>query len=233
MLEDIFTWLTLAMNERFAVALAASFGWGIVSVLLSPCHLASIPLVIGYLSAQGEHGQKRPLFLSFAFAFGILASIAAVGIVTALLGRMIGDVGSWGNIIVAGVFFAVGLYLMELVNIPWGGLLTQTPTAHGWTGALLLGFLFGIGLGPCTFAFLAPVLGLVFTLAVTSPVQALGLLSAFGLGHCSVIVFAGGTATMVQRYLKWTANSSGARIVKKSAGALVFLAGIYFLLTIP
>ncbi len=232
MLEDIFTWLTLAMSERFGVALAASFGWGIMSVLLSPCHLASIPLVIGYISAQGKGGQRHPLFLSFAFAFGILASIAVIGIVTASLGRMMGDVGTWGNIIVAGVFFAVGLYLMELINIPWGGLLTKTPAAHGWTGALLLGFFFGIGLGPCTFAFLAPVLGLVFTLAAENLAQALALLGAFAFGHCTVIVLAGGTAAMVQRYLKWTEGSSGARMVKKSAGALVFFAGVYFLFTI-
>jgi cytochrome c-type biogenesis protein len=233
MLEDIFTWLTLAMSERFGVALAASFGWGIVSVLLSPCHLASIPLVIGYISAQGKGGLKHPLLLSFAFAFGILASIAIIGLVTASLGRMLGDVGSWGYIIIAGVFFVVGLYLMEFINIPWGGFLTGTPATHGWTGALLLGFLFGIGLGPCTFAFLAPVLGLVFTLAALSLPRAMALLGAFALGHCSVIVLAGGTAAMVQRYLKWTEGSAGARIVKKTAGALVFLAGIYFLLTSP
>jgi cytochrome c-type biogenesis protein len=233
MLEDLLTWLTLAMTEQFGIALAASLAWGIASVLLSPCHLASIPLVIGYISAQGKAGQKHPLALSFAFAVGILSSIAVIGIVTASLGRMLGDVGMWGNIIVACVFFVVGLYLMELVNIPWGGFLKESPVAHGWTGALLLGFLFGIGLGPCTFAFLAPVLGLVFTLSTTSPLRALALLSAFALGHCGVIVFAGGTATFVQRYLKWTEGSAGARILKKAAGALVFIAGVYFLVTVP
>jgi cytochrome c-type biogenesis protein len=231
MFEDLFNYLTLAMSERLGIALAASFGWGIVSVILSPCHLASIPLVVGYLSAQGKSGLKHPLLLSFAFAVGILASIAVIGIVTAALGRMLGDVGIWGSIIVAGVFFLVGLYLMELIHIPWGGFATGTPAARGWTGALLLGFLFGIGLGPCTFAFLAPVLGLVFTLASANLLQAVALLGAFSLGHCSVIVLAGGAAAMVQRYLKWTEGSPGARIVKKSAGALVFLAGVYFLIT--
>jgi cytochrome c-type biogenesis protein len=231
-LDQLFTWLTMAMGERFGIALAASLGWGILSILLSPCHLASIPLVIGYITAQGDHGTRRPYALSLVFGIGILLSIALIGALTASLGRMLGDVGVWGNLIVAGVFFVVGLHLMEVIALPWGGLVPQKPTARGWTGALFLGLLFGIGLGPCTFAFLAPVLGLVFSLAGTDVSRALALLGAFALGHCGVIVLAGGTAGTVQRYLRWTGESRGAMIVKKIAGFLVFLAGIYYLMTV-
>ena len=231
MLDQLFTWLTVAMGERFGIALAASFGWGILSILLSPCHLASIPLVIGYITAQGEKGTRRPYALSLVFGIGILLSIGLIGAITASLGRMMGDVGLWGNVVVAGVFFVVGLYLMEIISLPWGGLVPQKPSARGWTGALVLGLLFGIGLGPCTFAFLAPVLGLVFSLAGTDVPRALALLAAFALGHCGVIVLAGGTAGTVQRYLRWTGESKGAMIVKKIAGFLVFLAGVYYLVT--
>jgi cytochrome c-type biogenesis protein len=231
MLEELFTWLTMAMGERFGIALAASFGWGILSVLLSPCHLASIPLVIGYITAQEEKGTRRPYALSLLFGIGILLSIALIGVLTASLGRMMGDVGLWGNVIVAGVFFVFGLYLMEVISLPWGGLVPQKLSARGWTGAFVLGLLFGIGLGPCTFAFLAPVLGLVFNLAGTDLPRALSLLGVFALGHCGLIVLAGGTAGTVQRYLRWTGESKGAMMVKKTAGLLVFLAGIYSLLT--
>jgi len=231
MIEEIFARLSLAMGEDFGVALAASFGWGILSILLSPCHLASIPLVIGYIMAQGEKGTRHPYRLSLTFGIGILASIALLGAVTASLGRMFGDVGTWGNIIVAGVFFVVGLYLMEAITLPWSGLVPQSASAPGWTGALVLGLLFGIGLGPCTFAFLAPVLGLVFSLAGRNLPQALALLGAFALGHCAVIVLAGGAAGTVQRYLHWTEKSKGTAVVRKAAGALVFLAGMYSLVT--
>jgi cytochrome c-type biogenesis protein len=70
------------------------------------------------------------------------------------------------------------------------------------------------------------VLGLVFSLAGTNLPRALALLGAFALGHCGVIVLAGGTAGTVQRYLQWTGESKGAMIVKKIAEVLVFLAGI-------
>lgn len=228
MLDELFTWLTMALGERFGLAIVASFGWGILSILLSPCHLASIPLVIGYITAQGENGTRRPYALSLVFGIGILLSIALIGVLTASLGRMLGDVGVWGNIAVAGVFFVVGLYLMEIISLPWGGLVPQKLSARGWTGAFVLGLLFGIGLGPCTFAFLAPVLGLVFSLAGTDLPRALALLGAFALGHCGIIVLAGGTAGTVQRYLRWTGESKGAMIVKKIAGLLVLLAGIYY-----
>jgi cytochrome c-type biogenesis protein len=231
MIEEIFTRLSLAMGEAFGLALAASLGWGVLSILLSPCHLASIPLVIGYITAQGEKGMQRPYALSLVFGIGILLSIALIGAVTASLGRMMGDVGFSGNVIVAGAFFVVGLYLMEVINLPWEGLVPQSPSMHGWTGAFVLGLLFGIGLGPCTFAFLAPVLGLVFSLAATNLPEALALLGAFALGHCAVIVLAGGAAGTVQKYLKWTNRSKGALWLKRGAGVLVMLGGVYYIYT--
>jgi cytochrome c-type biogenesis protein len=231
MIEHLFTWLTLAMNDRFEFAILAAIGWGVTSIILSPCHLSSIPLVIGYLSIQGPEGMKRPYSLSFVFATGILASIALIGALTASAGRMLGDVGGWGNIAVAGVFFIVGLYLMDLIKLPWNGIVPQTSRARGWKGALLLGLIFGIGLGPCTFAFMAPVLGVVFTVAPAHPLQALGLIAAFGIGHCAVIVGAGGAAATVQKYLNWTDRSKGALWMKRGAGTLVMLGGGYYIYT--
>ena len=231
MIETLFTWLTTALNEQFGIALLAALGWGIVSILLSPCHLSSIPLVIGYISSQGQQGMKRPYSLSLVFALGILITIGLIGAITASAGRMMGDVGVWGNIIVAGVFFVVGLYLMDIIKLSWGGIIPQTSFARGWKGALLLGLIFGIGLGPCTFAYMAPVLGVVFSVASTDPMRAFSLVAAFGAGHCAVIAAAGGAAGSVQKYLNWTDQSKGALYLKRAAGVLVILAGAYYIYT--
>lgn len=231
MLDSLFTWLTTALSEQFGIALVAAMGWGVVSILLSPCHLSSIPLVIGYISSQGQQGMKRSYSLSLVFALGILITIGLIGAITASVGRMMGDVGVWGNIIVAGVFFVVGLYLMDIISLSWGGIVPQTSFARGWKGALLLGLIFGIGLGPCTFAFMAPVLGVVFSVASADPMRAFSLIAAFGAGHCAVIAVAGGAAGTVQKYLNWTEQSRGATYLKRGAGALVVLAGVYYLYT--
>ncbi len=231
MLDQILTWLTMGMGDSFGIALVAAVGWGVISILLSPCHLSSIPLVIGYISSQGQEGSKRPYLLSLVFAVGILITIGVIGAATASVGRMMGDVGVWGNVIVAGVFFVVGLYLMDVISLSWGGIIPRTSFARGWKGALLLGLIFGIGLGPCTFAYMAPVLGVAFSMASTSVLRAVSLVAAFGLGHCAVIVGAGGAAGTVQKYLNWTEQSKGATYLKRGAGVLVILAGVYYIYT--
>ena len=231
MLDSLFTWLTTALSEQFGIALVAALGWGVASILLSPCHLSSIPLVIGYISSQGREGLKRSYSLALVFALGILITIGLIGAITASAGQMMGDVGVWGNIIVAAVFFVVGLYLMDVISLTWGGIVPRSSYARGWKGALILGLLFGIGLGPCTFAYMAPVLGVVFSVATTDPMRAFSLIAAFGAGHCAVIAAAGGAAGTVQKYLNWTEQSKGARYLKRGAGALVMLAGVYYVYT--
>ena len=175
--------------------------------------------------------MKRSYSLSLVFALGILITIGLIGAITASAGRMMGDVGVWGNIIVAGVFFIVGLYLMDIISLSWGGSVPRASIAQGWKGALLLGLIFGIGLGPCTFAYMAPVLGVVFSVASTDPMRAFSLIAAFGAGHCAVIALAGGAAGTVQKYLNWTEQSRGATYLKQGAGALVVLAGVYYVYT--
>lgn len=108
------------MSDRFEIAMLAAMGWGVMSIILSPCHLSSIPLVIGYLSSQGREGMKRPYSLSFLFATGILITIALIGVITVSAGRMMGDVGVWGDLVVAGVFIVVGLSLMDVMSLSWG-----------------------------------------------------------------------------------------------------------------
>jgi len=120
---------------------------------------------------------------------------------------------------------------MDVITLSWGGIVPRTSFARGWKGALLLGLIFGVGLGPCTFAYMAPVLGVAFSVATTNMIQALSLITAFGIGHCAVIVAAGGAAGTVQKYLNWTEQSKGMTYLKRSAGVLVILGGVYYIYT--
>ena len=119
MIEEIFTILSTALYENYWIALLASFGWGVLSILLSPCHLSSIPLVVGYITSQGKISLQRTFYISLVFAVGILITIAVIGIITASLGRLMGDVGAVGNYLVAGIFFLVGLYLLDIIKFDW------------------------------------------------------------------------------------------------------------------
>jgi len=228
-MEKLFTTLTHAVEGTPAIALTAAFVWGILSILLSPCHLASIPLIIGFIDEQGRISTKRAFIISTLFAVGILITIGAIGAVTAAVGRMMGDVGRYGNYFVALVFFVVGLHLLGVIPMPWSGPGRVGMKRKGMLAAFILGLVFGIALGPCTFAYMAPMLGVTFKLAATNLFYGVLLLIVYGLGHCSVIVLAGTCTELVQRYMNWNEKSKGAIILKKICGVLVLIGGLYLI----
>lgn len=231
MLNGIFEWLNNILMQNIYMAVTASFLWGILSVMLSPCHLSSLPLIIGYINRKGIPALKTAFFDSLVFALGILITIAIIGLITGLLGGLIGDIGVTGNYIVAIVFFAAGLYLLDVINPDWNFIHPEKINSKGYLLAFLLGLLFGAGLGPCTFAYMAPVLGVVFKYSSTNLTYAILLIAAFAFGHVIVIAAAGTMSAKIGKYLKW-ADSSGAVIVfKKICGVLVILGGIYFIYT--
>jgi cytochrome c-type biogenesis protein len=188
--------------------------------------LSSIPLIVGFIGQQGRMSGKRTLAISALFAGGILMTIAAVGAITAAAGRMMGDVGRYGNYFVAGIFFLVGLYLLDIVPLPWSGPSQIGMKRKGLLAAFVLGLIFGIAIGPCTFAYMAPMLAVTFRVASTALLYGIVLLVAYGVGHCSVIVLAGTSTGLVQRYLNWNEKSKGAIISKRMCGGLVLLAGL-------
>ena len=229
MIREIFTSLSHAIEGAPAVALGAALVWGILSVLLSPCHLASIPLIVGFISRQGKITTRRALATSTLFAVGILITIGAIGAVTAAVGRVMGDLGSYGDYFVAIVFFVIGLHLLDVIPMPWSGPGQVGMKRKGMLAAFILGLVFGVALGPCTFAFMAPILGVTLRIARTNLLYAVSLLLLYGLGHCAVIVLAGTFTEVVQRYMNWTTKSKGAVIVRRICGVLVLLGGVYMI----
>lgn len=230
MIVTIFEWLSNSMQSNLMIALTASLLWGMLSILLSPCHLASIPLVIAFIGEQGKMSTKKAFWLATSFSLGILITIAAIGLITGLLGRMLGDIGSYGSYIVAIIFFIIGLHLLEVIQLPFLGKTNQPAfRKKGLLAAFGLGLIFGIALGPCSFAYMAPMLGIVFTISLTQFFYGAALLFAYGIGHCSIIVLAGTFAEVVQRYLNWNEKSKGTVLVKKICGILVILGGMYLI----
>ena len=232
-MEQLFITLTDAMTGAPVIALAAAFAWGVLSIVLSPCHLASIPLIVGFLQGgQGTHvSHRRAIALSTLFAVGILGSIALIGAATAAAGRMLGDLGAGGNYAVAAVFFIFGLHLLDLLPLPDSWRPAPSQPRRGPFGALLFGLIFGVALGPCTFGFMAPVLGVTFSAASTAPVFAFSVLGLFALGHCAVIASAGASSQWVQLWLNWQGDHPGAKWLRRMCGLLVIAGGVWLIVT--
>ena len=232
-MEQLFTTLSHAVEGSAVIALAASFVWGILSIILSPCHLSSLPLIVGFISGQGRVSTARAGGIATFFAVGILITIAVIGAITAAAGRMMGDIGRWGNYFVAVIFFVVGLYLLGVIPMTWSGPGEVNTKRKGLLAAFILGLVFGIALGPCTFAYMAPMLGVTFNLSKTAPVYGATLLLAYGIGHCSVIVLAGTFTELVQRFLNWNEHSKGVTVLKYICGVLVILGGVWLIYRAP
>lgn len=230
-MEQLFTALSRAVEGSAVLALSSAFVWGVLSILLSPCHLASIPLIVGFIDQQGRMTTRRAFTISLLFSVGILITIAMIGVITAAAGRMLGDVGRWGNYGVAVIFFVVGLYLLDAIRIPMPGAAQPGVKRKGLLAAFILGLVFGVALGPRTFAFMAPMLAVTFKLAATNLPYGILLLAIYGVGHCAVIVLAGTFTEVVQHYLNWSEKSKGAVILKRICGVLVLLGGLYLIYT--
>ena len=226
MLEQAFLTLNEWMLASLGLALAGSFLWGMVSVLFSPCHLASIPLMIGYIAGQKENpGGRQALGYSLVFSLGLFTSIALIGLACTLLGRMLGDVSPYWAVAAGMLFIYLGFDLMgvTLCSLPRS---KGLPSLRGYSGAGILGLSYGVLSGACTFGFIAPILGMVSL--QQQMVHGLLLLVAFGLGHCLPIALAGSSVTLAQAFLLHRGLQQAVFWGRKAAGMLVILVGIYF-----
>jgi cytochrome c-type biogenesis protein len=226
--------LTGALTGAAWIAILASFAWGLASIWLSPCHLAGVPLVVGYL-AGGPTPQARPAVVILAFALGVLVSLVPLGAVTLLLGRVAGDLGVSSNYLVAILCLLAGLYLLDWLPLGWlgrwrGAALPQT-RSRGPAAALLLGLIFGLALGPCAFAWLAPVLGVAWMQVPQGLTLPILLLTLFALGHCAGVLLAAGSLHGVQRWLDALGKGRGFAAGRALCGGLLLAVAAYLVLS--
>lgn len=232
-MQQLFELLTNALANGWLIAFTAAFVWGILSIILSPCHLSSIPLIVGFIDGRGQMTTKRAFVISLLFSIGILISIAMVALVTALLGRMLGDIGTVGYYLVAAIFFLVGLNMIGVIPMPFSAPKPSRIKSKGLLAAFMLGLVFGIALGPCSFAYMAPILGILLQSSASQLPYVIALLCFYGLGHCGVLVLAGTFTEVVQRYLNWNEKSKGTIIIKRICGMLVIAGGLYLIYIAP
>lgn len=204
------------------------FLWGVVSVLFSPCHLASIPLIIAYVAGQNHlvEGRKATLY-AILFSLGLFLTIAVIGVVCSLLGRMLGDVGPYWTIAVGLLLLWVALDMLGVASCSLSGGLMAKLTVKGLHGAFILGLAYGVLSGSCTFGFIAPILAIISV--QEQLLTGIVFIVLFAIGHCLPIVIAGSSAAMVKRLLASTSWQRGGTVFRRLAGAMIGLLGIYFI----
>jgi cytochrome c-type biogenesis protein len=228
MLDSFFLTINAWMTSASAIAFIGCFLWGIVSVLFSPCHLASIPLIVAYVAGQETAvNPKRASLYAGAFTGGLFVTIALVGVICAWLGRMLGDLGLWWQVPVGVVLIWVALGMLGVQACTMSGSILYRLNLRGIYGAFGLGLAYGILSGSCTFGFIAPILAVVTVqkeLATGSLMMVL-----FALGHCLPIVIAGSSTASVRKLTENHVWQNAGNWFRKGAGVVVGLMGLYFI----
>ncbi len=228
MLDQIFLTINGWMSGGLAIAAFGCFAWGMVSVLFSPCHMASIPLIIGYVGGQQSLLEgKKAVPYALLFTLGLFITIAIVGVICLLLGRMLGDVGPYWTLLLGGILIWVAIDMLGIAKCHMPNTLGRFHL-HGLKGAFVLGLAYGILSGSCTFGFIAPILAIITIQEKIA--TGLLLLTLFAIGHCTPIVIAGSSAATVKRLLANSSFQQGGTWFRRGAGVLIGCLGIYFVL---
>jgi cytochrome c-type biogenesis protein len=226
--DQFFLTINAWMSQGLLLGGLGCFLWGMVSVLFSPCHLASIPLIVSYVAGQQQiiAGRKAVLY-AVLFTVGLFITIAVIGFICALLGRMLGDVGSYMSIAVGAILVWVALDILGIASCSMSNGLLAKIQVKGMTGAFVLGLAYGILSGSCTFGFIAPILAIITV--QQKIVTGVVFILLFGLGHCIPIAVAGSSTALVRRFLDNNAWQRGSALFRRLAGLCIGALGIYFI----
>jgi cytochrome c-type biogenesis protein len=227
MLESFF----LTVNEWIAggamIAALGCFLWGMISVIFSPCHLASIPLIVAYVGGQNQILKPREAsYYSIAFTIGLFITIALVGVICAILGRMLGDIGNYWQVLIGLVLIWVALGV-EACSM--SGSLLYRLNLKGLPGAFGLGLAYGVLSGSCTFGFIAPILAIITVQKQVATGVLLILL--FAVGHCLPIVVAGSSTAAVKRVMESSSWQGAGKWFRKGAAAVICILAAYFIIS--
>ena len=227
-METLLNHLSQSLTENPLLAYLGVFLGGILSSS-SPCVLATIPLVIGYVGGYSEGDRRKALLYSLTFILGLSITFTILGAIASLIGGLFGIINRTWYFIVGGIAIAIGLHLMGLYGWTLPVPIHLQPKKRGILGAFLRGLFFGIVSSPCA----TPILALILTFVATKGeiVYGTSLLFVYALGHC-VLIFVAGTATgFAESFIKSKGISNITTWSKKVGGTIVILVGLYLVYT--
>ena len=208
-----------------AVALAASFGVGVVSSL-TPCVFPMVPITVALFGATDTKSRARGAALSAVFVLGIAVLFTVLGVFSALSGKLLGSAlgNRWVVMGMASLFFLLASSCFGAFEMALPSALQQrlaTVGGVGFRGAFVLGLAMGLVAMPCTGPFLT---GLAVWIATTKSV-AIGAANmfAFSLGLGLLFFLTGTFAVSLPRAGAWMLG------IKWASGVALAYMGFAFL----
>ena len=193
----------------------------------SPCVLATIPLVVGFVGGYSDGDRGKAFRYSLAFVLGLSLTFTAFGAAAGLLGIMFGTLGGPWYLVAGGIALVMGGLMMGLYEIRLPIRRDFKPKHGGIAGAFLLGLFFGVVSSPCA----TPVLVVLLTLVAAKGqiLYGIALLFCYAVGHCLLMLFAGTFTGFVEGFVKARGVVNVSTWAKRIGGFVVAIMGVYLL----
>ncbi|MGL5081799.1 MAG: cytochrome c biogenesis protein CcdA [Microcoleaceae cyanobacterium] len=216
------------LTQLSGVSIGIIFVAGLLTSL-TPCMLSMLPITIGYIGGYEAQGRSQAALQSIWFALGLATTLAGLGVLATLFGKVYGQIGIGLPIAVSLIAILMGLNLLEALPL-------QLPAFDtlGWmpqnlprsARSYFLGLTFGLVASPCS----TPVLATLLAWVSTTQDIVLGsvLLLAYGVGYVTPLVLAGTfTATIknllsLRQWSGWITPVSGVLLVGFGVFSLLF-----------
>ena len=211
---NFWTWLLMFVT---------AFAGGVIASI-SPCSLAMLPLIIGYVGGCSKETPVRTFIQLCSFILGTAVVFTIIGIICAITGSVFASVlGGYFTLIMASILLIIGLKITEILDFEIPVIIKSMPVNN--TNSLilypiLLGIAFALAGTPCSTPILAGIM--VFAAMGKNLVAAVIMLFLFAVGQGIILILAGLFTSGLKNIKNFSKYSD--KLMKSSGLLLIFVA---------
>lgn len=214
-----------ASENNMILLYAMSFFGGLIASI-SPCSLAMLPIIVGYVGGYGESKPSQTFVQMLMFVVGTAIVFTIIGVICALTGKVFASFsGGYFGLILAGLILVMGLKLLGILDFELPVIVKEMPKANSvnkFVYPVLLGAVFALAGTPCSTPILAGIMA--FASLGANVFNAVIMLFLFALGQGVILVLAGVLTSKLKTMKKFYAISD---LLLKFCGFLLVVASMY------
>ena len=214
-----------ASENNLILLYVLSFLGGVVASI-SPCSLAILPIIVGYVGGYGDAKPSKIFVQMLMFVFGMAVVFSVIGILCAVTGKVFASFsGGYFGLILAGLILIMGLKLLGVLDFELPVLVKEMPKADGmnkFVYPMLLGGVFALAGTPCSTPILAGIMA--FASLGANIFSAVIMLFLFSVGQGLILILAGVLTSKLKSFKGFYAFSE---LLLKISGFLLVVASMY------